>query len=711
MVSSTNTRAIFVIAIVTALVAITGLILSSISYTTNTVPVHTPPPACNMSCNTSTTTNSSDVVPSAAVAAAASSGSSGSSSTVTTINCDVLIVGAGAGGLTAGYRLSPILGNRLCIVDERDDIGGKVRSAFYAAGSTSAKPLWSPSHAVQLRSGDSILRCMGQEVGMVTMKRGTTGIYYETFLRGVNTTGYQCYGDSTPSASATCPFGEPYEFFVAPNGGSPSTANTYALPAGLCGSKDWTQCSYIDRIMAGLLLPANIKTISTAEDFKAYVTRIYSADTHAYFTDIIGDYFQGASARVVVEYLVYDNAYPYGHLTVMHGGPQVGLWNRVARLIKRNGTRIDLGTSIKTVSRVAQDSPAFGSGYRIAATSVSSNVRYLAKRVILAFPAGHVASMAGDIVNELQAAPFLQSTNAVRACTWNAFFPSKWWQQNRRQCNYAWCAAAKNFTLTDRGLDYMHWTHLDPSSGDDSLGFVQFMPTPERQQANLLRVFYEEETCAYLEMLSANGNGNASVTREIMRRLNARFGAELGSAGVPNPVFAFFHSESFAYAKILAGATFTPTELVQWAVQPLPGVPLAFASESFNPNDSGWQEGAARSAHSALGGPVFRDLISATTLTQLARCRANVSTNNRFLDAGNKNSGNDVCLLLRNEYHMRDLAGYAYCGGPSDYVWPSLANFLGTTATVSDPSTYALATTVPVYEPISQIQHRRYGSS
>jgi hypothetical protein len=608
-----------------------------------------------------------------------------------TIDCEVLVIGAGVGGLTAGYRLAPLLGSRLCIVDERPEVGGKVRSVFYAAGSTSARPVWTPTHAEQLRGGDSILRCIGQEVGMVTVKRGRAGLYLETIMRGVNVTSYACYGNvSTPPASATCKWGEPYEFFLAPNGGSPATASTYALPAGLCGNKDWTVCSYFDQIMTGITASTNAGTIRAGETFRDYVTRLYNADTFDYFNEIYGNYFQEASAKWSVEYLNYDNAYAYGHMTVTHGGPQEGLLKRMARLIEGNGTRIVRSRRIETLNRATGSDAS--DGYRYVAVAPAANVRYRANRTLLAFPAGHLASMSGDLVDTLRASPYITNTGAVKACAWNAFFPSKWWHTDRLQCNYDWCAFTRNFTLTDRGLDYLGWNFVDPTPGPDSLGFVQYMPTPERQQGNLLRFIVEEDDCSFLDTLYASG-GLDAVSGEYMRRVRARFGPT-----VPAPTFAVYNSEPFAFAKLLAAATYGQKELTAWASAPLAGEAVAFASESFYPSDSGWQEGAARSAHLALGGRVFADLISGTTLSQLARCRANVSAANRYLDPGNKNSGNDVCLLLRNEYHMRDLANYSYCGGPSEYVWPALSDFTGTASAYAELLNYTSATTTAVYD-------------
>ena len=105
------------------------------------------------------------------------------------------------------------------------------------------------------------------------------------------------------------------------------------------------------------------------------------------------------------------------------------------------------------------------------------------------------------------------------------------------------------------------------------------------------------------------------------------------------------------------------SSLEEWAVQPLGGESLSFATGGLRVLDSGWPEAGARSAHRALRGKVFRDLLPSLILGEA--CSA---TPGGKLLARNQESGRDACLLLRGEYHLRDLAGEGFCeGGPSTY--------------------------------------------
>ena len=73
-------------------------------------------------------------------------------------------------------------------------------------------------------------------------------------------------------------------------------------------------------------------------------------------------------------------------------------------------------------------------------------------------------------------------------------------------------------------------------------------------------------------------------------------------------------------------------------------------------------------------------------------CAPNVTSGSaRVLTSANKPSGNDVCLLLNNEYHGRDLTGFEYCGGRDEYYYPTRAQL-----TSYLPLTAGAATSHPV---------------
>jgi hypothetical protein len=609
---------------------------------------------------------------------------------VTVVDCHTLVIGAGVGGLTMGYRLASILHENLCIVDERGHVGGKVFSYHYTA-STAQRPVWTPTHAEQMRGGDSILRCIGQELGMVSVKRGSVNAYLEAWVRGYNTTGFQCYGNVTPSAPAGCPFGLPYEG-VAPNGWL--APNAYSGLINPCANKDWTQCSYEDEYYTKLLSNSNANTISDFETFEDYGQRILGLEGFAYLMDVgIATYLAKEGARYVVEYLKYDFGYPYGALPTPHGGPQQGVLVRMAKQIANNGSQIFLNEKVKNVT-LASGADLTAGRY----VAMTETTKFRAKRVVFAMPAGQVAQLGGAIPTQLSQSKFIQKVGAVHACTWNAFFPSKWWQPRVGRCIFGFCAVgSRNFTLSPHARNHTTWSYWENPRTATSFDFIQYIGTPERQEGNLLRFFFDNEGCEPLDVIF-EADGLPGVVAELMARVHAKFDAVTPGGVVPEPVESWYASDRNGYHYIKAGADFGSAALLQWARQPLPNEKICLVSESFNVLDQGWMEGAAKSAHSCLGGNVFSDLIKSTTLQSLERCRATITSgSNRYLDDNNMNSGNDLCLLMRNEYHLRDLANFTYCGGPKIYVYPTLQSFQDQAYTAS-LSLWSAATTEAVYE-------------
>jgi hypothetical protein len=636
-----------------------------------------------------------------------SSGGKGPSALVPTYqDCDTLVIGAGVGGLTLGYRLAPILKGNLCIVDERDHIAGKVVS-IRLLSSTSVRPVYFPTHAEQLRGGDTILRCLGQEVGMITTRRGAPGANQQLNYYGVNATSFLCYGKDEPTASAGCLAGDPAQAIIAPNSPFNQPSLYPNLPPNLCGNKDWTTCSYFDEMYTMVTSSSNANTIKVGESFYEYTDRILGSDGTRYFTNLYGDYFQGGSAAAAVDYLRYDNVYPYGHVSMMHGGPQIGLWSRVARLIQTNGSRIQLFTKINSVKRATGTDAS--AGFRYVSSANASSVIYRSKRVVLAFPPQHLQSMSGDIVADLRANKFVQNSDSVHACAFNAQFPTKWWLPHYSRCNTGYCAVAANFTLKPEARRFGSFQLImhndDPA---ESISFGQYIATEERQQGNVVRFFWEEEHCTYLDNILASG-GQIAVQTEVIRRLRNWFAP--AGVNVPTPVQGYYNSEPYAYALIGKNADFDTAAHMAFATAPLDGEDVVFSTEGFSNYDSGWQEGGARAAHRALSGRVFKNIISASSLDALTRCQASVTSGpNRYLDANNKNSGNDICLLMRGEYHMRDLANYSTCGGPSVYDYPTLSELTSNGFDMS-ATRWGSPATSEVFEVPSLVNRRRRGAA
>lgn len=367
-----------------------------------------------------------------------------------------------------------------------------------------------------------------------------------------------------------------------------------------------------------------------------------------------------SDALQAVNFINYDFNYDYSTLPVTVGGSQQVLLSMVDR-IRANNTRMQLNTKIVTVSSLRRATR----GYRyLATTSRGDSIR--AKRVVFAIPPGALKQMTGDIVERLKRSKFVSTLWQNRACTWNVFFPTNWWQRLHTSCNTGYCTtlfADGAFTLDSntRARNYATWS----AAGQHDIPFLQYVGTDERQAGKLLRIYLEEEECEPLARdLEVGGQG--AVKDTMMARLRRAFPLDT----IPNPTGFFYRDEEFAYSLPGIGADYTNDQLLSWASRPLDREGVCMASEGYNFFDGGWQEAAAVSAHRCLGGPVFSDIFHPADIAKFERC-TNVFTG-RVLDKADPQY--DQCLLLANEASMRDLAGLDFCGGPSTQAIVSEGN-------------------------------------
>ena len=92
--------------------------------------------------------------------------------------CDVVIVGAGVGGLYTAFHLSAKLGDRLCLIDDRERAGGKVQS--YPIKGTD---VLAPTCAEQMRDIDVQLRCLCRDLNVSVWVRGEVSLYFHNYTQ------------------------------------------------------------------------------------------------------------------------------------------------------------------------------------------------------------------------------------------------------------------------------------------------------------------------------------------------------------------------------------------------------------------------------------------------------------------------------------------------------------------------------------------------
>ncbi len=499
--------------------------------------------------------------------------------------CDVLIAGAGPGGVYTAYRLAPHF--HVCLVDYRDRIGGKVFTYTNASNPT----LWTPTHAEQLRASDTIGRCWYQELGITSWIRATTGSYYEGFIRNRNWTAPVCNFPTGPLLPAVCPQGNAYDT-VAPNGFT--DRNTFYPSQMLfeCYSQDWRFCSYGAQYNP-LLLAGPAADDTTWRD---YVTSQVGPEGYAYLQDtgIEQDVWREPhSAKWTQDYLKFDGALGYNALYLPDGGPYAALSAALGHILG-NGSSLYLGERVTDVQDVSAEDGVYTFEVRTA------QHRFRAKRAVLAFPPYFVRDLGGDLGGTLAHDPHVTFGAATSACSWNAFFPNKWWWPVRNQCLDGYCAYYRGFALTSEGRDGVTWSFVDESE-NGIVEFIQYIPTPARALANLLRVFPTADMCPFLQTILEN-EGQPAVAKIMMDYIHGRFDYDTNGnpSNVTEPVDYYFDEEPSGYSELNAGVTFDLYAQAAWAARPFAGRQLCLVSEGYATGHSGWQEGAWASAHACL---------------------------------------------------------------------------------------------------------------
>lgn len=528
-----------------------------------------------------------------------------------TEECDVVIVGAGTGGLVSAHHLAPSLGRKLCLFDERQIIGGK-----------------SPSGSDLLRGGDVILRCLAHEMASLVVTRGSMGSFQQpVFL------------DSSPQKpTSTClhgicqnPF--PSESIYAPNG--PTQDATFGKLLNPCPpGQNWTVCSYLSEYYKLLTRAESTKSIGKNDSFRDYMINILGREGATYFRNLWGvGEMERYDARWMLDFLAKDSSKMNGHLREFHQNPRTALWSFVASRIQEKGSRVFLQSRITSIQRIAN---------RRYELLTDTTLKVFAKRVILAIPLGHFSEMSGDVMESLKTSRFYGKIGSFGKCRWNADFSQKWWiSLPGFQCNSPKCLTREN-----EQIDFL----LTGSPGVSGLDRVLYRATPEGMANNRLIYEWEGESCQELERIYRE-NGLIGLKREVMERTRSL----LKMPNLRDPLRSEFSSEAFTNPGFLPGSGLTSEELQKWAQQPLEKEPLCIATGSVALDDSGWMEAGAIAAHRCL-----KILFQANPVEKCTNY-------GKILEKDGK-SGMDNCLLLKGEYHQRDLANLSYCGGSNQFA-------------------------------------------
>jgi hypothetical protein len=584
---------------------------------------------------------------------------------------DVAFVGTGPGNMFAAYYLVKYLKSakqtlRIVMIDNRPLVGGKVQSEA-APNSTPKNPLFTPTCAEQVRTDDTDLRCMAQELGITGWVRAGTNTF-ENYWRGYNITA----PDTTLASQAAFDLPEP---FLAPNGPA-STQATQMNGIDFCANPtcsgqpagDWTVCSNWIEALCRITGddPTNATFTSQFPMHQDYVLSRMDRETYTSWEEGL---YSDESWRIdrganQMEYLNYDWNVGHGpQVTVIKGGPQQ-IYLAMQTMMQKSG--MVTFYQQETVNCLDKGTSPSASTYPYVLRTGVRNVQ--AKRVMLGTPSGQfIRLMKGGLGLQLAQSEALRATgNMTMASTVNMFFPYKWWIPYRTQPNrIGWAQSTAPLggitiangiqQILDNYRNYPQWSFFGDTKGGFFTDLIQYLPTPERAQANLLRSFHDEERARHLRTIY-NMQGAQGLQAWIMGQIRQTMS---DIPNIPDPTKIVYHFEEFGYSRVDPYTTLSNTDLRNFAKTPLPGELISFSTESFNYMNWGWQQGSVDMAKQAFqAGGALAGLVPQAVQNNWGTC---ASTNSLQYDQGkvlSRNdpvSTNDGCLLLGNEVNMRDL--------------------------------------------------------
>jgi hypothetical protein len=505
------------------------------------------------------------------------------------------------------------------------------------------------------------MRCLFQELGITTYIRGSWSRRFKHWEQ-MSPVGY--------NLSNICPECSSYsaEKLAAPNGDPENGAAQYAnqddggmsrqgLP-NVCGTDDYTTCSYGDNMVEKLLAQDCPGGLTAADfvTFADFARHCFGSSNAAneYFGSMMGYGYllesrenptQAVGALGMIDADWNGNSVAFYW---PHNGPNM-LWRKMAARILANNSRIYLNEQATCLDK-ATDSRA--STYPYVVRTTQRNFR--AKRVVFGVhPGDFTDTVKGTLGASLAATPEMQAmSDRFEGCSIEMFFPIKWWNPSRSVPTDSFCTdpACDTYTIIDTPAirNYTEWTYYDPVAGY----WFRWNPHPDIQQMNVLRVL--PDYCQEPHETFRKGGIPALETR-MMRYLRATF--EQTGLTVPDPLKVTFSFEPYSYGYMNARSTKTPVQVLAWAKQPAGSEKICFSGEGFEYIELGWQESAAKNSDACFD-TALSGLVSTSTRNKWTECRNNAGDR---LAANNVPSVTNRCLRLNNEVAIASLAGVEYC--------------------------------------------------
>jgi hypothetical protein len=452
------------------------------------------------------------------------------------LNCDVAIVGGGAGGLHTAFRLGPKLGSKVCLFEKEKELGGRIYDLPYDSSDPKAP-----------RIGVGARRIMETQTVLFDLA-AELGLQLETPVVGTDL--IQARGKTSFSK----------DDFVS-------------LYPGLSLKDDpnTDQESWLyDQLRLG---PERAKA-GQYPDFRSYVTAVVGTAGYDYLHDMSrfrADFEYPLDARSYMDYLdeewdvCCEASYPVGGMSAFIRGME--------SRARASGVRIFKGEAIQGLHRR-------GKGYELR----SAQYKVSAQQLVIAIPPSAFPHLHGDVPARIAKQKAFQDILGVKVATITQWWPYAWWKDIR------------NPALPPDGTDqvWRAWTT------ESCVNFIEIPLNRDAVQQNVTRSVYDDDPRCVEHWEKLAQTSMDQVEAEIHEGLTKLFhqnGVSLPeTVSIPKALKTHVQIWPAGWHFLRAGATHSNAEVAAWSLEPLPGEPVALVGEAYYPNRSGWSDGAYKSS-------------------------------------------------------------------------------------------------------------------
>jgi hypothetical protein len=452
------------------------------------------------------------------------------------LDCQVVVIGGGAGGLHTAFRLAPTLHDGVCLFEKEDQLGGRIKDEPFDPSDPQSPRMGTGARRVM--EGQQVLFDLADELGMTlempALKgdfinaRGMWSFHKEDFL--------PAYPSITPDASGD------------------------------------TETAIYDHLRLDASATAHLDDYP---DFRGYIRGEAGAEQLAFLHDMSrfrADFEVPVDARGYIDYLNEEwdvcctPSYPVGGMSQFILGMEAHATDDGARIFKS-----------EPVSDISRD----GARYRI---TTSGHV-VEADKVVIAVPPAALDWITGDVADDIKAQAEYKAIIGVKVVTVTQWWPTAWWS------TIADPAAASDGTIwrawsTEHCFNFIE-IPVDQYGIDQKVTRSVYDDDPDCVE--FWQNTYENGGTAAVE---------AEIKRGMEYMFDNNGVSTPATVTIPDPLKTYVQIWPAAWHWLRAGieGSITNADLFDWATHPLGDEPVGMVGEAYNVQRSGWSDGAYKSS-------------------------------------------------------------------------------------------------------------------